>query len=46
MHGLSSCMSVSSIIIEIKILLRDQILDYFVCHSVYGTKFFIYGLKF
>jgi hypothetical protein len=32
--GLSCCMLVSSIVIEIKILLIDQILDYFVCHPV------------
>jgi hypothetical protein len=32
--GLSFCMLVSSIVIEIKILLIDQILDHFVCHLV------------
>jgi hypothetical protein len=34
-NGLSFCMLVSSIVIEIKILLIDEILDHFVRHSVY-----------
>jgi hypothetical protein len=34
-NGLSFCMLVSSIIIEIKILLIDQILDHFIRHSVH-----------
>jgi hypothetical protein len=32
--GLSFCMSISSILIEIKILLIDQLLDHFVRHPV------------
>jgi hypothetical protein len=35
--GLSFCMLVSSIVIEIKILLINQILDHFVCHPIQNT---------
>jgi hypothetical protein len=46
--GLSFHMLVSNVIIEIKILLIDQILDHFVCHPVFSVgqkyKFFCENL--
>jgi hypothetical protein len=35
------CMLVSSIVIEIKILLIDKILDHFVHHSIFETAFLL-----
>jgi hypothetical protein len=43
--GLSFCMLVSSIVIEIKILLIGQILDHFICQPVHFILFCQFNIQ-